>query len=166
MRRNKQSVLILLLALASFGFACQQNVTQPPTDTQQLAEARAWAKMVDYFGIIETSRHTANQIALDLSLQNPPLVPVSMLESFVKINEWTIHANNLLQTSMDNFEKPVATQVIALAVQIIGELKTIPAPTAGPEPTPLPPVALMSAEITKMEEAAQAVKELEATWTQ
>ena len=123
MKRTKLILVSLLLALTLTGCAEQQvsPISQPSVVVQQ-TEAQLWAKAVDYFSQIETARHAANQIALSLSKQNPPLVPVAVLSSFVKVDQYAIAANKLLQSSPNTFGQPLAQQVLALASSILTEL--------------------------------------------
>lgn len=126
MKHLRKFFLPLAFAAVLVGCSASQTPsTQPPpttTTTVQQTEAQVWAKAVDYFGTIETARHTANQIALTLSRANPPKMPVSVLTSFVKVDQWTIQANKLLQASPNVFNQYIATQVTLIAGQILAEL--------------------------------------------
>lgn len=154
----KRLSILLFLAVMLGGCAARQpgSVPQPPVDTIREAEERAWIKAVDYFGQIEAARHTGNQLALTLSRQN--LIPVEVLRTFVRINEWSIQANKLLRSSERNFSKPVAVQVTLLAQQILSDLSQWSTGNQGALIANLSPA--LRHEILAMEVAAIKVKEL------
>lgn len=152
MYRNPKIIIALALVLSSCSVARAPVPTAPPPPpaSVQLTEAQAWSKAVDYFGVIEESRHAANQFALTLSRQNK--IPVSVLDSFVKIDGWAIQANKLLQGSPNVFNQSISTQVILLANQILLELTQYnSAAKAYPE---------LSTPLMKMESAATSIKGL------
>ena len=152
MKLLKRSQIVAVLALAVWLGGCsatpQGGIAPTPTTITQ-TEQQAWAKAVDYFGTIETARHTANQIALTLSRMTPPKVPVAVLTSFANVDTAAIKANKLLQASPNTFSQPLAVQVIALANQILTELTQWDSAAAA-QPT-------LAAPLTQMETAARGV---------
>lgn len=141
-----------LLAATLVGCAATQP---PPTGTTQVSSTEAaWTHAVEYFGFIETSRHTATTIALGLSKQNPPAVPLSVLTSLEKVDRLAQAGTRLLKATPNNFDQPTASQVVALAGDIIAELAQWNGVIAGPVQAPL------KEQINNMATAANNVRRL------
>lgn len=145
-------LLIPMLAVLTMGSACQQgNVVQPPTPVVQQAETLAWAKAVTYFGVVEEARHTANAVALTLSEQTPPAIPVTVIEKLETVNQLAMSGTRLLLSTPNSFNQSIAIQVIKFATDILAELSRIEPDIAGSP-------QLVEA-VEDMEEAAEEIKE-------
>jgi hypothetical protein len=128
MKTRKFLAAAILPLLLLTGCAKQPAITNVPAGVN-IASVQAWGAAVDNFHLIETARHTADGVLRPLVLNKT--LPVSVLQTMVKVDNYALAALDILDKSPENFNQSVAAQVTALASNILTEIAALNTPTPG-----------------------------------